>query len=215
MPIITLTTDFGFKDYFVSVIKASIYNEIPNANVIDISNSISPFNHSEAAYILKNAYLAFPKESIHIVGVDSEFSPENKHLLMSFDDHYFIGADNGIFSLLLEGRKYNKLVEINIHGVSVSSFPVLDVFVKVAGHLSRKGNMEVVGIKTNELKEIININPVLNESHTQLIGSVIYIDNFGNVVTNIKKKYKVGYYPIYEKWIDIGRLSDLKIARGK
>ena len=189
MSIITLTTDFGFKDYFVSVIKASIYNEIPNANVIDISNSISQFNHSEAAYILKNAYHAFPKKSIHIVGVDSEFSPENKHLLMSFDNHYFIGADNGIFSLLLEGRKYDKLVEINIHDVSASSFPVLDVFVKVAGHLSRKGNMEVVGIKTNKLKEIINVNPVLNESQTQLIGSVIYIDNFGNVVVNIKKKY--------------------------
>ena len=189
MSIITLTTDFGFKDYFVSVIKASIYNEIPNANVIDISNSISPFNHSEAAYILKNAYRAFPKKSIHIVGVDSEFSPENKHLLMSFDGHYFIGADNGIFSLLLGGRKYDRLVEINIHDVNVSSFPVLDVFVKVAGHLSRKGNMEVVGIKTNELKEIINVNPVINESQTQLIGSVIYIDNFGNVVANIKKNF--------------------------
>ena len=189
MSIITLTTDFGTKDYFVSVIKASIYKEIPSANVIDISNSISPFNHSEAAYILKNSYSAFPKKSIHIVGVDSEFSPENKHILMRFDDHYFIGANNGIFSLLLEGRKYDKLVEINIHELSVSSFPVLDVFVKVAGHLSRKGNMEVVGIETKKLKEIVNVNPVLNESKTQLIGSVIYIDNFGNVVTNIKKKY--------------------------
>ncbi len=189
MSIITLTTDFGHKDYFVSVIKASIYKEIPNAVVIDISNSVSPFNHSEAAYIIKNAYNSFPKKTIHIIGVDSEFSPENKHLLMNFDDHYFIGANNGIFSLLLEGRKYDKLVEINIHDATVSSFPVLDIFVKVAGHLSRKGNMEVVGTKTNKLKEIINVNPVVNESKTQLIGSVIYIDNFGNVVTNIKKKF--------------------------
>ncbi len=192
MTIITLTTDFGYKDYFVSVIKASIYREIPDAKIIDISNSISPFNHSEAAYVLKNAYCVFPKNSIHIVGVDSEFSPENKHLLMSFDGHYFIGADNGIFSLLLEGRKYDELVEINIHDISISSFPVLDIFVKVAGHLSRKGNMQVVGIKTNKLKEIINVNPVLNKSKNQLIGSVIYIDNFGNVVTNIKKKIFYG-----------------------
>ena len=167
MSIITLTTDFGFKDYFVSVIKASIYKEIPDANIIDISNSISPFNHSEAAYVLKNAYSAFPKKSIHIVGVDSEFSPENKHLVMSFDNHYFIGANNGIFSLLLEGRRYDKLIEINIHEVSVSSFPVLDVFVKVAGHLSRKGNLEVVGIKTNSLKKLSilipwSMNPKLN-----------------------------------------------------
>jgi len=189
MSIITLTTDFGYKDYFVSVIKASIFKEIPNAVVIDISNSVSPFNHSEAAYIIKNAYKAFPKKTIHIVGVDSEFSPENKHLLMNFDGHYFIGANNGIFSLLLEGRKYDELVEINIHDTTPSSFPVLDVFVKVAGHLSRKGNMQVVGNKTDKLKEVINVNPVINQSKTQLIGSVIYIDNFGNVVTNIKKKF--------------------------
>ncbi len=189
MSIITLTTDFGHKDYFVSVIKASIYKEIPNAVVIDISNSVSPFNHSEAAYIIKNAYNAFPKKTIHIVGVDSEFSPENKHLVMSFDGHYFIGANNGIFSLLLEGRKFDKLVEINIHDVTLSSFPVLDIFVKVAGHLSRNGNMEIVGVETKKLKEIVNVNPVLNEFRTQLIGSVIYIDNFGNVITNIKKEY--------------------------
>ena len=66
---------------------------------------------------------------------------------------------------------------------------MLDVFVKVAGHLSRKGNMEIVGTETKKLKEIVNVNPVLNESKTQLIGSVIYIDNFGNVVTNIKKNF--------------------------
>ena len=66
---------------------------------------------------------------------------------MSFDNHYFIGANNGIFSLLLEGRRFDKLIEINIHEVSVSSFPVLDVFVKVAGHLSRKGNMKLLGLK--------------------------------------------------------------------
>lgn len=189
MAVITLTTDFGLRDYFVSIIKASIYREIPNAKIIDISNSVSPFNHSEAAYVLKNAYYVFPKNSIHIVGVDSEYSPENKHLLMSFDGHYFIGADNGIFSLLLEGRNYDKLVEINIHDVSISSFPVFDIFVKVAGHLSRKGNMQVVGVTTNKLKEITNVNPVLNQSKNQLLGSVIYIDNFGNVVINIKKKY--------------------------
>ena len=129
----------------------------------------------------------FPKGSIHIVGVDSELSPENNHIVMAYDGHYFIGANNGIFSLLLEENKYEKLIEINIHNTVLSSFPVLDVFVKVAAHLTRNGSIDVVGRSFEGLKEMTGVRPVIHESGRQLIGSVIYIDNFGNVVTNIKK----------------------------
>lgn len=187
MSIITLTTDFGHKDYFVSATKAAILQEATNSTVLDISHDISPFNHTEAAYILKNAYHNFPKGSIHIVGVDSELSPENNHIVMAYDGHYFIGANNGIFALLLEEKKYEKLVEINIHNAVLSSFPVLDVFVKVAAHLARNGSMDVIGRSFTDLKELTGVRPVIHESGRQLIGSVIYIDNFGNVVTNIKK----------------------------
>lgn len=187
MSIITLTTDFGHKDYFVSVTKAALLQETPKSIIIDISHDVSPFNHTEAAYILKNAYQNFPKGSIHIVGVDSELSPENNHIVMAYDGHYFIGANNGIFSLLLEENKYEKLIEINIHNTVLSSFPVLDVFVKVAAHLTRNGSIDVVGRSFEGLKEMTGVRPVIHESGRQLIGSVIYIDNFGNVVTNIKK----------------------------
>ena len=187
MSIITLTTDFGHKDYFVSVTKAALLQETPKSTIVDISHDISPFNHTEAAYILKNAYKNFPKGSIHIVGVDSELSPENNHIVMAYDGHYFIGANNGIFSLLLEENKYDKLIEINIHNTVLSSFPVLDVFVKVAAHLTRNGSIDIVGRSFDGLKEMTGVRPVIHESGRQLIGSVIYIDNFGNVVTNIKK----------------------------
>ncbi|MEN8768258.1 MAG: SAM-dependent chlorinase/fluorinase [Candidatus Arcticimaribacter sp.] len=187
MSIITLTTDFGHKDYFVSVTKAALLQEAPTTTVVDISHEISPFNHTETAYILKNAYKSFPKGSIHIIGVDSELSPENNHIVMLFDGHYFIGANNGVFSLIIEEMKYEKLVEINIHNAILSTFPVLDIFVKVAGHLSRKGSMDVIGKPLLQLKEMVGVKPVINDSNTQIIGSVIYIDNFGNVVTNIKK----------------------------
>ena len=73
MSIVSLTTDFGLKDYFVAAIKAELYQEISGVNVIDISHQVSPFNHTEAAYILKNASKAFPKGSIHIIGVDSSY----------------------------------------------------------------------------------------------------------------------------------------------
>ena len=103
MTIITLTTDFGHKDYSIAVIKVALLNHIPEATIIDISHQITPYNHSETAYILKNAFSAFPKGSIHIIGVESELTPENIHLAMEFEGHFFIGADNGIFSLIKEG----------------------------------------------------------------------------------------------------------------
>ena len=187
MSIVTLTTDFGTKDYFVSATKAALFSELNNINIFDISHEISPYNVTEAAYILKNAYKSFPKGTIHLIGVDSELTPENKHLVMMFDGHYFIGADNGIFSLIINNKKADIIVSINIHKNIVTSFPILDVFVKIAGHISRKGELEVIGKKINSILELTNVNPVINNLKNKILGSVIYIDNYGNVITNITK----------------------------
>ena len=189
MSIITLTTDFGNKDFFVSSVKGAILSEVKNAMIIDVSNEIQPYNHSEAAYILKNAYKNFPKGTIHIVGVESELTPENRHIAMFFEGHYFIGSDNGIFSMIKDDLKAEKIVEINIHEKESSSFSVLDVFVKVAAHISRMGKLEVIGKTIKSIKQITNINPVVNNKANQILGSVIYIDNYGNVVTNINRKF--------------------------
>ena len=115
MTIVTLTTDFGHKDYSVSVIKAALLQKIPNLSVIDISHQISPYNPSETAYVLKNAFRAFPEGTIHIIGVESEWTPENIHLAIEFEGHFFIGADNGILSMIIDDLKTTKIVEINIH----------------------------------------------------------------------------------------------------
>lgn len=189
MPIVTLTTDFGHKDHSVSVIKAALIHKISDLTIIDISHQISPYNPSETAYILKNAFRAFPKGSIHIVGVESEWTPENIHIAIEFEGHFFIGADNGILSMILENLKPTKIVEINIHKSIVTSFPVLDVFVSVAAHIARNGALEVIGKPIVKIKELTNVNPVVNREGNQILGSVIYIDNYGNLVTNIKKPY--------------------------
>lgn len=188
MSIVTLTTDFGIKDYFVSATKAALISEISTVNIVDISHQISPYNVTEAAYIIKNAYKSFPKGSIHLIGVDSELTPDNKHLVMFFDDHYFIGADNGIFSLVVNGKIPDEIVSINIHENIITSFPILDIFVKIAAHISRQGKLEVIGKKTNSILELTNVNPVINNSKNKILGSVIYIDNYGNVITNITEK---------------------------
>ncbi|WP_458626990.1 SAM hydrolase/SAM-dependent halogenase family protein [Winogradskyella sp. PC D3.3] len=189
MAIITLTTDFGEKDHFVGAIKGSIYSELEQINIVDISHSISPFNISEAAYIIQNAYSSFPKGTIHMIGIDSELSPENKHIAVKLNDHYFICANNGIMSMICSEISPEKIVEINIHDRVETSFPVLDIFVKVACHIARGGTLDVIGKAINTIKPIKNLIPFVNDEHNQIIGSVIYIDNYGNVVTNIKRKF--------------------------
>lgn len=189
MAIITLTTDFGEKDHFVGAVKGAIYSELPDVRIVDISHSISPFNIPEAAYIIRNAYSSFPKGTIHIVGIDSEMNKENKHIAIKLDEHYFICANNGIMSMLCSDIAPEKIVEINIHDRIETSFPALDVFVKVACHIARGGTLEVIGKIIETIKPIKNIIPFVNEDQTQIIGSVIYIDNYGNVITNIKQSF--------------------------
>ena len=188
MPIVTLLTDFGNKDYFVAAVKGAIINEVENPLIIDITHEIQPYNHTQAAYVLKNAFRSFPEGSIHIIGVESEKTPENKHIAMLFEGHYFIGADNGILSMIRENFNAKKIVEINIHQNVTTTFPVLDIFVKVAAHISRKGQLEVIGKSTKIIKELTNVNPVVNNKGDQIVGSVIYVDNYGNVITNITRK---------------------------
>ncbi|AUC76866.1 MULTISPECIES: S-adenosyl-l-methionine hydroxide adenosyltransferase family protein [unclassified Olleya] len=189
MPIITLTTDFGEKDHYAGAIKGAIYSELPEVRIVDISHSVSPFNIAEAAYIIQNAYSSFPKGSIHLIGIDSELNQENKHIAVELDEHYFICANNGIMSMIANEIAPSKLVEINIHDKIETSFPVLDVFVKVACHIARGGTLEVIGKAISNIKPIKNLVPYVNEEQTQIIGSIIYIDNYGNVVTNIKKSF--------------------------
>ncbi|TGV01647.1 SAM hydrolase/SAM-dependent halogenase family protein [Flavivirga rizhaonensis] len=189
MAIITLTTDFGEKDHFAGATKGAIYSELHDVKIVDISHSISPFSIPEAAYIIQNAYRSFPKGTIHIIGIDSEINPENKHIAVKLDDHFFICANNGIMSMICAEISPEKIVEINIHDKIQTSFPVLDVFVKAACHIARGGTLEVIGKPIKEIKPIKNIVPYVNDDKTQIIGSVIYIDNYGNVITNIKRHF--------------------------
>lgn len=189
MAIITLTTDFGEKDHFAGAVKGAIYNELPDVKIVDISHSVSPFSIPEAAYIIQNAYSSFPKGTIHIIGIDSEINEENKHIAIKLDDHYFLCANNGIMSMVSAEISPEKIVEINIHDKIETSFPVLDVFVKVACHIARGGTLEVIGKLIETIKPIKNIIPFVNDEKNQIIGNVIYIDNYGNVVTNIKRAF--------------------------
>ena len=188
MSVITLTTDFGIKDHYVGSVKGALFNELENVNIVDVSHNISPFNIVEAAYIVENSYKNFPEGSIHIIGVDSEKTIEQSHLVIKLDNHFFICANNGIMSLLASKINPEKIIEIDIHNDKVTTFSVIDVFVKIAAHIYRGGSIDLVGNQIFKLKELYNLNPILNEKSNEISGNVIYVDNYDNVVTNISKK---------------------------
>ena len=187
MPIITLTTDFGTKDHFVGAVKGSIYSELNDVTIVDISHNIDAFNSAETAYIINNSYKSFPEGTIHIIGVDSELNVENKHIALLLDNHYFICPDNGIISMIASKYKPEKIVEINIHHTLPSSFPVLDIFVKVATHIARGGTLEVIGKPIKDFKKTVELSPTIDKENNIIKGHVIYIDNYDNLVTNITK----------------------------
>ncbi|MDC6364440.1 MULTISPECIES: S-adenosyl-l-methionine hydroxide adenosyltransferase family protein [Flavobacteriaceae] len=187
MAIITLTTDFGYKDHFVGAIKGTILSNLSDVQIVDISHAISPFNIQECAYILKNAYRSFPEGTVHIVGVDSELSPENQHIAVQVDGHFFVTANNGVISLITSEINPEKIVEVDIPNIVSGSFPVMDVFVQVACHIARGGKLEVIGRPFNALRELREFEPRITNNGKSISGNVIYIDNYGNVVTNIQR----------------------------
>ncbi len=188
MSIITLTTDYGLKDHFVGSLKGKIISELPDAKIIDISHDIDPFNTVEASYVIGASYLSFPKGTVHLIGVDIERNKENQHIAMQWNDHFFICADNGILSMLTQKIVPQKIVEINIHDRFPIEFSDLDIFIQVACHIAKGGLLNVIGKEIPAVKEVTELQAVVAADGNSIKGYVIYIDHFGNVVTNISKK---------------------------
>jgi hypothetical protein len=188
MSIITLTTDYGLKDHFVGALKGKILSDYTDATIVDISHHIDAFNTTEAAYILGACYKNFPKGTVHLIGVDSELNKETQHLAMQWNDHYFICADNGILSMLTQKIVPQKIVAINIHDRLPVDATDLDVFITVACHIAKGGLLNVVGKEIAAMKQVTELQPVVAADKNSIKGYIIYMDHFGNVVTNISKK---------------------------
>ena len=186
MAIITLTTDWGTKDPYVGATKGSILQLLPEANIIDISHEIEPFNLNEVAFVLKNVFPRFPKGTVHIIGVSSEETPDQPHTAVLFKDQYFIGTDTGIFSMLFN-EPYTNAIQIETKEDShLTSFATMDRFVKSAVHLVKGNPMEALGRERERVNSAMLAQPIVNEDFIR--GEVIYVDNYENLITNISKK---------------------------
>ena len=184
--IITLTSDFGTKDYAVAAVKARLLSLKSDLSIVDISHEIAPYQVVEAAFIVNAVYSQFPSKSIHIIGVDAEQGNTQKHLIVQIDDQIFIGADNGFFSLLQSVSPIQKIIEIKHPSSENSIFPMKDVFCEIAVKIAQQVPLEKFGKTIQTVKEWKQINPDLSNSN-EIIGHIVYVDRFGNLITDISK----------------------------
>ncbi|MEO7045279.1 MAG: SAM-dependent chlorinase/fluorinase [Ferruginibacter sp.] len=187
MAIITLTTDLGDKDIYQAALTGSILKLLPTVNIVDITNSVAAYNIQQAAFILKNSFYYFPDETVHLIGIDTVFNTETRYLAVKYRNHYFVGADNGIFSLMFE-EDAEEIVELNImQDLKFLHFPLADIFVKAACHLAQGGTLAKIGLPVSDFEKKMNLQPVIEKNLIK--GVVIYIDSFQNVITNITKEF--------------------------
>ncbi len=217
--VITITTDFGLSDGYIAAVKGVILSINSKANLVDIAHNIPPQNIEHAAFILNSAYKFFPKDTIHIVVVDPGVGTDRKALLLVTPNGKFIGPDNGVLSHVLiengivlpSNKEFLEPVIIKaplnceVYELSnpnywleivSNTFHGRDIFAPTAAHLSLGIPPTVLG-KSIDNMVCLNIpNPIIKDN--RLVGHVIHVDHFGNLITNIKGDYLINKNPIIE-----------------
>ncbi len=183
MKVITLTTDMGSEDHYQAVVKGAIIRRCSTARIIDISHRITPFDIAHASFVLRNAYPEFPEGSVHIIGVDPETTEKNRPLVVHHDNHYFIGSDNGIFSLLFDNKAQNAY-EIATNQEE-RTFPTKSLFARAACDIVEGKQPGDIGTPAGEIVQRSLFRAVVEENTIR--GMVIHIDTYGNVITNITR----------------------------
>jgi S-adenosylmethionine hydrolase len=187
--IITLTTDFGTQDHYVSVMKAVMLGITPSSRFIDISHEIPPQDIMAGAWVIRNAAFQFPKGSVHLVVVDPGVGTERHPIALKINDQFFVGPDNGIFSLITNEFKY-KAYKLNKPEFWLKersrTFHGRDVFSPVAAHLSDGVDIKELGEPISDLVSYHWAVPIGDKDGVQ--GWVIHIDRFGNLITNISER---------------------------
>ncbi len=186
--IITLTTDFGYKDPFAAEMKGVILSINPDAVIIDITHSIQPQDIEETAYVIGSSFSYFPSGTIHIVVVDPGVGSGRKPLILDAAGCYFVGPDNGVFSHILCFSQPVKGVYITeeryMRSKESPTFQGRDLFAPAGAWLSKGLPAEEFGPPA---KDFVTFPVPRSEvTHGGISGEVIYVDSFGNAITNIK-----------------------------
>lgn len=188
--IITLTSDFGLNDAYVAVMKGVILKIAPDVRLIDITHAVSPQDIMEAAFVLKNTIPYFPPETIHLAVIDPGVGTERKAVALRKGDQWFVGPDNGLFSLLLNGAPPDEAVELDNPAyweteTPSQTFHGRDIFAPVAAYLSQNKQLDVLGSPVDGLTRLQWALPIADKQGVR--GWVVHVDRFGNCITNITR----------------------------
>jgi S-adenosyl-L-methionine hydrolase (adenosine-forming) len=187
-PLITLTTDFGEADYFVPAMKGAIRSVNPAAEIIDLTHLIPVHDVYAAAFTLMCCYRDFPKNAIHLVVVDPGVGSARRPIMVMTDDYNFIGPDNGVFSYIYQREQVNRVVWFTTdhyfrQPVS-NTFHGRDVFAPCAAYVSKLIDWRMMGEEISDPVKFNTPNPVV-VSEKQIRGTILHVDRFGNLITNI------------------------------
>jgi len=184
MAIVTLLTDSGETDHYAAAIKAKILSVNPGLTVVDISHKVLPCDIAHGAFILKSVFNDFPKGTVHLVAVDSTGNAETSSIAIQLEDHFFVGADNGLFGLISE-KPHQQAVDINSINPIASTFPEKEIFATAAAKLASGVSITSLGKAIPSFKKMIGRS--VKATRKLIAGHVIRVDNFGNLITNISK----------------------------
>lgn len=190
--IITLLTDFGNQDAYVGIMKGVIAGINPSANIIDICHTIPPHDILNGAYLLSASYQYFPKGTIHVAVVDPGVGSQRDIICVAIRDYLFLVPNNGILSFIVPEEKPKNIIRVTNTEFFLPSpsntFHGRDIFAPVAAHLSLGIKPQQLGSKINQM-EHLDIPQPEHKKTGQLEGRVIYIDRFGNLITNITQSH--------------------------
>lgn len=187
MAIITLTTDFGTRDGYVGAMKGVICALAPDARVQDLAHQLPAHDITHAAFVLAEATRYFPADTIHVAVVDPGVGSARLPICLRCNEQWFVGPDNGLFTLCLGDAPWtgHQLTNAAYFRNAVSpTFHGRDLFAPVAAHLARGVDPHQFGPTLSAVTELPL--PTTHRAGHTLFGEVIYLDHFGNAVTNIR-----------------------------
>lgn len=182
MPIITLTSDWGSRDYHAASLKGALLSVFPDAKIVDISHDVARHNIQEAAYIFRNALRFFPPGTMHLIALHGHTGATPGNLCLKKDSHMFMGLNDGFFSLVFDDEPIDMVEVSRMDDEPVQSIPMM---VRCASHLLSGKNVYELGSRPEQFVRRGAFQPSFSDELIR--GVVVYIDHFGNVVTNISR----------------------------
>ncbi len=185
MALVTFLSDFGDTDYYVAAVKAKMLSINPQLIIVDITHQIDVYDIAHASFTLGSVYNDFPKGTVHLVAINSTSSITDGYVGIKLNDHIFIGPNNGVLSMLAEQDPGIIVKFADIH-VKDSRFPAKDILAPIAAKVASGAAIHDFGGPLTSIKKMMARQ--IKATKKQIVGYVLRVDHYGNLITNIPKK---------------------------